>query len=138
VGQDHPVAPSTFPSPRAPQAISFCAYDTVVAHAIDAFKPTWTLVSAGFDSHRDDPLGGLGLSAGDYALMAQRLASITPNRTVLFLEGGYNLTSTALSVGATAAALVDHPYKTEAPTNAGPGSQTIEAAATAHAAATNL
>jgi acetoin utilization deacetylase AcuC-like enzyme len=112
------------------------AYDTVVAHAIDAFKPTWTLVSAGFDSHRDDPLGGLGLSAGDYALMAQRLANVTPKRTVFFLEGGYNLTSTALSVGATAAALLDHPYKTEAPTNAGPGSQTIEAATAAHQAAT--
>jgi acetoin utilization deacetylase AcuC-like enzyme len=113
------------------------AYETVVAQAVDNFKPSWTLVSAGFDSHRDDPLGGLGLSAGDYALMTQRLASITPNRTLLFLEGGYNLTSTALSVGATAAALVGQPYKTEAPTNNGPGAQTIEAASAAHQAATN-
>jgi acetoin utilization deacetylase AcuC-like enzyme len=104
------------------------AYDTVVAGAIDAFKPTWTLISAGFDSHRDDPLGGLGLSAGDYRLMTQRLSSITPKRTVLFLEGGYNLTSTALSVGATAAALLDHPYQSELPTNAGPGIDTIHAA----------
>ncbi len=113
------------------------AYDTLVAQAVDKFKPTWTLVSAGFDSHRDDPLGGLGLSAGDYALLAQRLHSFTPNRTVFFLEGGYNLTSTALSVGATAAALVDHAYQTEPPTNSGPGAQTIEAATNAHAAATN-
>jgi acetoin utilization deacetylase AcuC-like enzyme len=113
------------------------AYDTLVAQAVDKFKPTWTLVSAGFDSHRDDPLGGLGLSAGDYALLAQRLRSFTPNRTVFFLEGGYNLTSTALSVGATAAALVDQAYQTELPTNAGPGAQTVEAAVLAHAAATN-
>jgi acetoin utilization deacetylase AcuC-like enzyme len=115
--------------------VFLCAYDTVVAQAVDKFKPTWTLVSAGFDSHRNDPLGGLGLSAGDYALMAQRLATITPNRTVLFLEGGYNLTSTALSVGATASALLNHPYETEPPTNAGPGAQTIEAATQAHQAA---
>ncbi len=112
------------------------AYDSVVAQAVDTFKPTWTLVSAGFDSHRDDPLGGLGLSAGDYALMTHCLAAITPNRTILFLEGGYNLTSTALSVGAAAAALVGHSYNTEAPTNAGPGVQTIEAATAAHQAAT--
>jgi acetoin utilization deacetylase AcuC-like enzyme len=108
------------------------AYDTVVARAVEAFKPTWTLISAGFDSHRDDPLGGLGLSAGDYSLMAQRLAAMTPNRVVFFLEGGYNLTATALSVGATAAALVGQRYETEAPTNGGPGSKTIEAATQAH------
>ena len=111
------------------------AYETVVAEAVDAFKPTWTLISAGFDSHRDDPLGGLGLSGGDYYLMAQRLATITPKRTVLFLEGGYNLTATALSVGATAAALVNQHYATEPPTNAGPGTQTVELASLAHQAA---
>jgi acetoin utilization deacetylase AcuC-like enzyme len=108
------------------------AYDTLVAQAVDKFKPTWTLVSAGFDSHRDDPLGGLGLSAGDYALMTQRLTTFTPNRTVFFLEGGYNLTSTALSVGATAAALVDQPYESELPTSGGPGAQTVEVAMTTH------
>jgi acetoin utilization deacetylase AcuC-like enzyme len=112
------------------------AYDTLVAQAVDKFKPTWTLVSAGFDSHRDDPLGGLGLSAGDYALMTQRLTAFTPNQTVFFLEGGYNLTSTALCVGATAAALVDQPYESELPTNGGPGAQTIEAATAAHNAVT--
>ena len=111
------------------------AYDTVVAEAIDEFKPTWTLISAGFDSHRDDPHGGLGLSAGDYRLMTQRLATITPKHTVAFLEGGYNLISTALSLGATAAALVDQHYESERPTNAGPGVNVVEAATQAHYAA---
>ncbi len=112
------------------------AYDTVVAEAVDRFKPTWVLVSAGFDSHREDPLGGLGLSAGDYGLMVQRLAAFAPGRTVLFLEGGYNLDATALSVGSTAAALVGAPYTSEAPTNAGPGGRVIDAAADANAEAT--
>ena len=78
-----------------------------------------------------------GLSAGDYRLMTQRLANITPKRTVLFLEGGYNLTSTALSIGATAAALVDQRYDSELPTNAGPGADIIEAATHAHRSATS-
>lgn len=108
------------------------AYDTVVAEAVDRFKPTWVLVSAGFDSHRDDPLGGLGLTAGDYVLMAQRLAAIVPGRIVLMLEGGYNLDSTALSVGATAAALVGEHYRPEAVSNAGPGAAIVEEALAAY------
>lgn len=114
------------------------AYDTVLGPAIDQFKPTWVLVSAGFDSHRDDPLGGLGLSAADYALMAQRLASICPARTILFLEGGYNLKSTALSVGATAAALVGAVANgDERATKGGPGGDVVEAAALANRQARN-
>jgi acetoin utilization deacetylase AcuC-like enzyme len=137
-GPNSPGGTINLPFPRGTTGDVFLrAYDTLVAQAIDKFRPTWTLVSAGFDSHRDDPLGGLGLSAGDYGLMAQRLAAVTPNRTILFLEGGYNLTSTALSVGATAAALVGQPYETELPTNAGPGAPTIEAATQAHHVATN-
>jgi acetoin utilization deacetylase AcuC-like enzyme len=114
------------------------AYDTVVASAVDQFKPTWVLVSAGFDSHRDDPLGGLGLSAADYALMARRLASICPARIVVFLEGGYNLESTALSVGATAAALVGVSANgDERATNKGPGVDVVQAAELANRHARN-
>jgi acetoin utilization deacetylase AcuC-like enzyme len=109
------------------------AYDTLIASAVDAFKPTWVLVSAGFDSHRADPLGGLGLAAGDYALMVQRLAAFAPGRMVVFLEGGYNLEATALSVGATAAAIVDAAYMPEGPTNGGPGASVVDTALKARA-----
>ena len=38
-------------------------------------RPTWLIISAGFDGHRDDPLAGLGLTSADYADMALRLQS---------------------------------------------------------------
>ncbi len=134
-GPDAPGLTINLPLPRGTTGDTFLrAYDTVVAEAVARFSPTWVLVSAGFDSHRDDPLGGLGLTAGDYALMTKRLAAICPARTVLFLEGGYNLTSTALSVGATAAALIgeDTRTKDEQPTNGGPGAEVVETALSAH------
>ena len=108
------------------------AYDTVVASAVEAVKPDWVLISAGFDSHRADPLGGLGLSAGDYAAMVQRLMSFAPQRVVLFLEGGYNPEAVAASVGATAAAIVGAHYDTERQSNGGPGESVISAADEAH------
>ena len=48
------------------------ALDEVAAPVSARFAPTWVLVSAGYDAHRDDPLADLALSSGDYA----RLASI--------------------------------------------------------------
>jgi acetoin utilization deacetylase AcuC-like enzyme len=138
-GPDAPGLTINLPFPQGTTGDVFLrAYDTVVASAVERFKPTWVLVSAGFDSHREDPLGGLGLSAGDYALMVQRLAAFAPGRMLLFLEGGYNLESTALSVGSTAAALVGARYTSESPTNAGPGGRVIDAATGANLAAIEL
>ena len=48
------------------------AFDEVIAPVVERFAPTWLLVSAGFDAHRDDPLTDLGLTAGDYSLLTQR------------------------------------------------------------------
>jgi acetoin utilization deacetylase AcuC-like enzyme len=106
------------------------AFDEVVAPAAEEFAPTWVLVSAGFDSHRDDPLGGLGFSAGDYALFARRLREFAPaqGRMLLFLEGGYNLFALRDSVAATVRSLLDAPSASEAPTSGGPGTRVVEAA----------
>jgi acetoin utilization deacetylase AcuC-like enzyme len=53
------------------------------------------LISAGFDAHRDDLLGGLALVEADYAWMTRELmalaATYAENRIVSMLEGGYNL-----------------------------------------------
>jgi acetoin utilization deacetylase AcuC-like enzyme len=52
------------------------------------------LISAGFDSHRDDPVGSLGLESEDFVeltRMAMEVASTHCNgRLVSVLEGGYN------------------------------------------------
>jgi acetoin utilization deacetylase AcuC-like enzyme len=108
------------------------ALDDVVGPAVDRFRPTWVLVSAGFDAHRADPLTGLGLSAGDYALLAQRMAELAPapGRLITFLEGGYDLDALRASVAATLPALVGAvPLPAEAATSGGPGTTVVDAAA---------
>lgn len=111
--------------------VALAALDDVIAPAAEAFGPTWVLVSAGFDAHRDDPLADLAWSAGDFALLARRVAALAPGpgRTIAFLEGGYDLDALARSVTATVAALAGVDLETEAPTNGGPGRGAVDGAA---------
>ena len=103
------------------------ALDEVVAPAVAAFAPTWVLVSAGFDAHRDDPLAGLRLTSGDFAVIAKRVAEFAPRpgRLALLLEGGYDLEALRGSVTATIGALVDIGVTAELCSSGGPGSSTI-------------
>jgi acetoin utilization deacetylase AcuC-like enzyme len=106
------------------------ALDEVVAPAVDAFAPTWVLVSAGYDAHRADPLTDLGLSAGDFADLARRVAAFAPRpgRLILYLEGGYDLDALTTSVGASLAALLERPFRPEPATSGGPGGSVVDAA----------
>ena len=109
------------------------AFDTVIAPLAERFAPTWVLVSAGYDAHRDDPLTGLGLSAGDYADLTNRVAAIAPpGRLLLFLEGGYDLEALRTSVAATAAALLGEHGRPEPATGAGPGHTVVRAVRELH------
>ena len=58
------------------------------------FEPQFILVSAGFDAHHDDPLGGMRLTRAGYAGMTRVLRELSeefcPGRIVLSLEGGYS------------------------------------------------
>lgn len=60
-----------------------------------AFPPDLIIISAGFDSRRDDPLGGLMLEDSDFREMTKQLMDIADRqakgRVVSVLEGGYNL-----------------------------------------------
>ena len=71
---------------------------------LDGFEPDFVLVSAGFDAHRDDPLGGLRLTDDDYAELARLVCGVADRhcggRLVATLEGGYNLGALARSVAA--------------------------------------
>jgi acetoin utilization deacetylase AcuC-like enzyme len=102
------------------------ALDTIVAPVVEQFRPTWVLVSAGYDAHRDDPLTGLGLSAGDYADITARTTAYAP-RTVLFLEGGYDLDALRRSVAATASTLMGEAVRPEPATSGGPGHPVLRA-----------
>ena len=71
---------------------------------LDKFRPEMIFVSAGFDAHRDDDLGRLGLIEADYEWITRRLVELAKRhaqgRIVSCLEGGYNLNALARSVGA--------------------------------------
>jgi acetoin utilization deacetylase AcuC-like enzyme len=96
--------------------------DEVVRPAVEAFEPTWLVVSAGFDGHRDDPLASLGLTSGDYAdLTRELLDCVPPGRTVVFLEGGYDLGAIARSTAATIGSLLGEDVRPEGASSGGPG-----------------
>ncbi len=63
--------------------------------ALEAFAPDLVLLSAGFDAHAADPLGGLELTAEDFAWVTLQLGEIAhrfcAGRMVSMLEGGYDL-----------------------------------------------
>ena len=67
-----------------------------------AFDPEVLLVSAGFDAHKDDPLGGLAYTEEGYAALARELVAIADTyaqgRIIFVLEGGYNTEAVAKSV----------------------------------------
>jgi acetoin utilization deacetylase AcuC-like enzyme len=109
------------------------ALDEVAAPVIDSFGPTWVLVSAGFDAHRDDPLSDLMLSSGDYAGLVKTVRSYAPadGRLVLFLEGGYSLSALRSSVAATLGVLggAESELLLERPTSGGPGEDAVVRAA---------
>jgi acetoin utilization deacetylase AcuC-like enzyme len=105
------------------------AFDEVIAPVVGEFAPDWLFISAGFDGHRNDPLAGLELTAADYADLAVRLQSLAPTRrTVVVLEGGYDLDALALSTGSTLAALIGHDYRPEAASNGDVGEAVVTAA----------
>ena len=78
------------------------AFARVVIPIIRQFEPDWMLVSAGYDAHRSDPLAEIDLVEEDYGWMAGALNALIPKqRTVFFLEGGYNLDALSGSISST-------------------------------------
>jgi acetoin utilization deacetylase AcuC-like enzyme len=86
------------------------AFSTIILPALDAFRPEFVIISAGFDAHRDDPLAQLMLVEGDYAWATERLVEVAKKhargRIVSSLEGGYDLDALAASAAAHVAALM--------------------------------
>ena len=71
---------------------------------LEAHKPQMVFISAGFDAHREDDMGQLGLVENDYAWITERLVEVARRhargRIVSCLEGGYHLSALARSVEA--------------------------------------
>jgi acetoin utilization deacetylase AcuC-like enzyme len=109
------------------------AIDDVIAPFAERFKPTWLLLSAGFDAHRRDPLTDLGLTAGDYADLTARLIELVPpGRRIVFLEGGYDLEGLARSSGAAVAALLGEHYRPEPASEGDRGREVVPLVAELH------
>jgi len=84
-------------------------FDRVILPAAAGYQPQLVLVSAGFDAHAHDPLGGMRLTDQGFAELARRVVRIADAhadaRVLAFLEGGYDPDALAASVVATLAAL---------------------------------
>ncbi len=72
--------------------------------ALDAFRPEFLVISAGFDAHKSDPLAQLLLEDADYTWVTEKLLEVAyrhaDGRLVATLEGGYDLNALASSVAA--------------------------------------
>src|ERR1700691_3883562 len=80
--------------------------------ALEDFKPPIIFISAGFDAHREDLLGGMALVEDDYAWMTRELMALaaqhSQKRMISMLEGGYNLAALGRSAVAHVKALAQH------------------------------
>ena len=86
------------------------AIETGWLPALHEFKPQMLFVSAGFDGHREDDMGNLGLVEADYEWVTQQIVQIARQyalgRIVSCLEGGYVMSPLGRSAAAHVKALI--------------------------------
>ena len=86
-------------------------FSRVVIPVLDAFAPDVVLISAGYDAHERDPLGGMRLSTGFFGRMTALLHGVAARhgegRIALVTEGGYDLNALRASLGQTLLTLRD-------------------------------
>ena len=77
-------------------------FEKSLGPAVEAFRPEFFVISAGFDAHRDDPLANMRVTEEGFAEMTRRVKSWAERhaggRVISCLEGGYNLEALAGSV----------------------------------------
>jgi acetoin utilization deacetylase AcuC-like enzyme len=86
-------------------------FTEVLAPVARRYKPQLVLISAGYDAHLADPLGGMALTTAGFSELTRIVRSLADEipeckgRVATVLEGGYNIEALATSVLATIAAL---------------------------------
>ncbi len=97
-------------------------FKDVVIPCADRYEPEWILVSAGFDPHRRDPLGGMEVTERGFAIMASSLLDAASkhasDKIAFLLEGGYDLMALKRSVSSVLEKCAGH-GKSEIPTETG-------------------
>jgi acetoin utilization deacetylase AcuC-like enzyme len=78
------------------------AFSDIVVPIAEKYEPEWVLVSAGFDPHRHDPLGGMEVTERGFGAMASMLMKLAEKhaggKIAFLLEGGYDLLALKNSV----------------------------------------
>lgn len=96
-------------SAGATDAVELAVLNEVLLPLVRQYQPELILVSAGYDAHRDDPLGSLRFTDQGYGALSQRLSAAAHELGVpiaLLLEGGYNLAALQSSLAASVCGLV--------------------------------
>ncbi len=101
------------PLPRGCESAAFRRHmEQVMLPALRKFAPELLIISAGFDAHEKDPLGGLNFTDDDFAWITRELMSVADEsaqgRVVSVLEGGYSLEGLASGASAHVRALMQH------------------------------
>ncbi len=109
---DEPGKVLNIPLPAGTGSAEFrSAYEREAFPALESFAPDLMMISAGFDAHRDDPLGGMNLTEDDFFWVTKELCGLADRlcggKTIAALEGGYNLEALKSSVAAHLRALTD-------------------------------
>ncbi|MFI4850074.1 MAG: histone deacetylase [Gimesia chilikensis] len=80
----------------------FEQFERMLLQAAEKCQPELVLISAGFDAHKEDPIGSLGLETEDFGRLTRLVAGVAnqycKGRIVSLLEGGYNPQRLAESV----------------------------------------
>jgi acetoin utilization deacetylase AcuC-like enzyme len=88
--------------------------EQVIKPTVESFRPEMIFVSAGFDSHWDDPITALGLSSAGFYAISKRLVELAGEhcngRIVFVLEGGYSPRNVSNGAAAIFAALTGRPF----------------------------
>ncbi len=96
-----------------PRQSFFEQFSRAVEESAEKIKPELVLLSAGFDAHRLDPIGALGLETEDYVRLTDKVLEVAKThcdgKVVSCLEGGYHLDALAESVQAHLETLLNQP-----------------------------
>ncbi len=97
--------------PGATDRDMLSAWDRTLLPAVERFRPDFVIVSAGFDSRRDDLLGSFDLTDDAFGRMTRTLMEVADHycggRLVSLLEGGYNVDGSARAAATHLATLAD-------------------------------
>ena len=104
-------------APHTPAAACRARITTALEEIFATFRPDFTLISAGFDAHRDDPLAHLQLTEEDFAALTEvvlrQARTYCRSRVVSVLEGGYHLEALSRSVAAHVEVMIADAAKNE-------------------------